>query len=154
MLSSKGCNSASTKSRLVPVSTHQSERASIIFRSLLMPTKLSKPRFNAFLNQSGRCYYCESPLWLDDKVGFAIRYSLSVSMAEKFRCTAEHLVARCDGGDNNQSNIVAACIFCNRTRHRIKCPPSPPQFKEHVQRRLNKGKWHNKSLQHLAIHSM
>jgi hypothetical protein len=154
MLSSKGCNSASTKSRLVPVSTHQSERASINFRSLLMPTKLSKPRFNAFLNQSGRCYYCESPIWLNDKEGFAIKYSISVSAAEELRCTAEHLVARVDGGGNNPGNIVAACVFCNKTRHRIKCPPSPSQYKKHVKRRLNKGKWHKKSLLHLATHSM
>jgi len=153
MLSSKGCNSASTKSRLVPVSTHQSERASINFRSLLMPTKLSKPRFNAFLNQSGRCYYCESPIWLDDKEAFANNHSMTLSEAEKFRCTAEHLVARCDGGGNHQSNIVAACVFCNNMRHRIKCPPSPPQYKEHVQRRLNQGRWHKKSLLHLAAHA-
>jgi len=116
--------------------------------------KLSKLRHEAFLNQSGRCHYCESPIWLEGKKGFAKKYSISVSMAEQFRCTAEHLVARCDGGDNSQGNIVAACIFCNSTRHRIKCPPSPSQYKELVQRWLNKGKWHNKSLQHLLAQSM
>lgn len=133
-----------------------------------MPTKLSKSHFkafhqfhklrkvrnNAFLHQSGRCYYCELPMWIDDKEGFATKHSIPASMAEKLKCTAEHLVARCEGGGNNKSNIVAACFVCNNRRHRFKHPLSPPQYKEHVQKLLNNGNWHKKSLRQLDIRSM
>ncbi len=124
----------------------------LIFRSLFMSSKLSKPRSEAFRKQAGLCYYCQKPIWLDDKEGFAVQHAISAAEAERFRCTAEHLKARCDGGGDEQSNIVAACLFCNQARHQRKRPPSPSQYKEHVQRRLNKGKWHPKSLQHLAAH--
>lgn len=129
-----------------------------------MPNNLSKPtlkaihlktmRLKAFRNQFGRCYYCERPIWINGKEGFAIKYSIPLSMVEKYKCTAEHLVARCDGGGDNQSNIVAACFFCNNSRHHGKCAPSPSKYKELVQRWLNEGKWHEKSPQRLAAHSM
>jgi hypothetical protein len=32
----------------------------------------------------------------------------------------------------------------------MKSAPAPNKYKEHIQRRLNKGKWHPKSLQHLV----
>ena len=115
-----------------------------------MPSPIVKPRLDAFRKQAGRCYYCGSLMWLDDKEGFAIKHLISISAAAKFKCTAEHLVARCDGGGNSKLNIVAACLFCNNTRHRMKNAPTPNKYKEHIQRRLNKGKWHPRSLQHLV----
>ena len=115
-----------------------------------MPSPIVKPRLDAFRKQAGRCYYCGSLMWLDDKEGFAIKHLISISAAAKFNCTSEHLVARCDGGGNSKLNIVAACLFCNNTRHRMKNAPTPNKYKEHIQRRLNKGKWHPRSLQHLV----
>lgn len=115
-----------------------------------MPNPLAKPRLNAFHNQSGLCYYCDKPIWLDDVKSFASRHGLSAPAALRFKCTAEHLTARCDGGGNNKSNIVAACWFCNSKRHKRKKPPAPQQYKALVQRRLKKGKWHPKVLQHLV----
>lgn len=115
-----------------------------------MSNRIAKLRLDAFQNQNGRCYYCGSPMWLNNQKDFAIQHSISISEATKLKCTAEHLVPRCDGGDNCKRNIVAACLFCNGTRHRIKNPPAPIQYKEHVQRRLNKGKWHQKSLLHIV----
>ena len=128
----------------------QSERASITFRSLLMPSSITKSKLNAFQEQNGRCYYCGCHMWLTDKESFAISSAISTSEAAKFQCTAEHLVARCDGGANRKSNIVAACRFCNGVRHRMKAPLAPGKYREHIQKRLVKGKWHPKSQQHLV----
>ncbi|UWQ95909.1 HNH endonuclease [Rhodobacteraceae bacterium M385] len=57
------------------------------------------------------------------------------------QCTAEHLWARSDGGSNNPENIVAACRYCNTTRHKCKKPRSPESHRAHVRRRLNQGRW-------------
>ncbi|WP_254782667.1 HNH endonuclease, partial [Lysobacter sp. yr284] len=32
------------------------------------------------------------------------------------RCTAEHLIARHEGGRNRRENIAAACWLCNQRR--------------------------------------
>lgn len=47
--------------------------------------------------QDGRCFYCLKPMGRD--------------------VTAEHLVARMDGGNDTPANIVAACRRCNAARH-------------------------------------
>ncbi len=39
-------------------------------------------------------------------------------------------------------NIVAACWFCNISRHRAKQPLSPYLYGKKVRARLAKGKWH------------
>jgi len=108
-----------------------------------MSSSIVKLRFKAFQNQAGHCYYCGSPMWLKDKEGFAIQHAISLPMAAEFKCTAEHLQARCDGGNNSKSNIVAACIFCNTKRHHRKNALAPIGYRKHVQKRLDKGKWHS-----------
>ena len=115
-----------------------------------MPSSIKESRLNAFINQAGLCYYCRSTMWLKDVEGFATKYSISISAAGRFRCTAEHLTARCDGGSNRKNNIVAACIFCNQKRHQRKKPLVPIKHKERIQRRLKQGKWHPKELLHLS----
>lgn len=60
----------------------------------------------------------------------------------QLKCTAEHLNAHQDGGTIAQSNIVAACWFCNQQRHRRKVAPVPEQFRKLVQQRMSKGRWH------------
>ncbi|MBU1566066.1 MAG: HNH endonuclease [Proteobacteria bacterium] len=111
-----------------------------------MTSQIVKNRLKAFKNQAGRCYYCESIMWLDKKEDFAADHKIGISEAEKLKCTAEHLIARCDGGKNNQSNIVAACLLCNSERHRLRQPPAPTQYRELIKKRLKKGNWHPKSL--------
>jgi hypothetical protein len=106
-----------------------------------MPNTISKNRFVAFQEQSGRCYYCGSPMWLSNADEYAAKHAISRSAAARFQCTAEHLVARCDGGKNNKSNIVAACIFCNTNRHMRKKPPTPDSYKSHIAKQLRRGKW-------------
>nr|WP_209399021.1 HNH endonuclease [Marinobacter salsuginis] len=55
----------------------------------------------------------------------------------------EHLVAHSEGGSAGQSNIVAACRFCNEKRHTRKNPPDPQAYSALVERRLQKGGWNS-----------
>jgi len=71
-----------------------------------------------------------------------MRYGISAGLAKRFQCTAEHLHARCDGGKDVSSNIVAACQFCNAARHRAKRPPDALTHASVVRSRLAKGRWH------------
>jgi 5-methylcytosine-specific restriction endonuclease McrA len=61
-------------------------------------------------------------MWQEGKKKFAEKYGISELAATRFQCTAEHLKARSDGGSNDTNNIVAACYFCNHTRHTRKNP--------------------------------
>lgn len=107
----------------------------------MMPSKLSKARNKAYRQQHGLCVYCEKPMWLDDPEAYANKYLITLRQAKIFRCTAEHLVARQDGGKDNLVNIAAACLFCNRLRHNRKTPLEPLRFKSLVARRLKKSRW-------------
>jgi 5-methylcytosine-specific restriction endonuclease McrA len=89
-------------------------------------------------------------MWLSDPAEFAARHRIPETLAVRLRCTGEHLVAWQDGGGSSQSNIVAACSFCNRTRHRRSSAPSPDAYRQDVQRRLRRGKWHPLEIQRLV----
>ena len=105
-------------------------------------SKLNRLRAQAFRNQGGRCYYCDLPMWLRTPPVVPVSGSSKYFASEALRCTAEHLVARCDGGTDNPENIAAACLLCNRRRHRRKCALSAEGFRQLVQRRMQQGKWH------------
>ncbi|MFL6605779.1 MAG: HNH endonuclease [Steroidobacteraceae bacterium] len=80
-------------------------------------------------------------MWKDsDARAFSIAYGVSGKRIRQYRCTAEHLKARCDGGTNRPGNVVAACWHCNRTRHRRKNPPHPEQW-QIIQRRRSHRRW-------------
>ena len=112
-----------------------------------MPTTLIKSRFKAYNFQQGRCIYCKYPMWLDDPEVFANKYKITTKQAKLFQCTAEHLKAKQDGGKNHESNIVAACHFCNQKRHKCKKPKDPIAYKNYVSSRLGKGKWNSVLIQ-------
>ena len=116
-----------------------------------MPSPIYKHRFAAFNRQNGHCYYCEYPMWLESSEEFAASFDISKSAAFRFQCTAEHLVARQDGGKDSPKNIVAACRFCNMTRHRFPTPPDPAVYRRHVMHRVRSGRWHHKELVHLFV---
>ncbi|MCI5140822.1 MAG: HNH endonuclease [Candidatus Electrothrix sp. ATG1] len=116
-----------------------------------MSSNISQQRLTAFKKQSGKCYYCGCIMWLKNPKQFALEHGISKSEASRFQCTGEHLLARCDGGTDEQKNIVAACRFCNSTRHKMKKPLVPAQYKYHIQKRLNKGKWHPQRLRHVLL---
>lgn len=115
-----------------------------------MPQSLIKYRLAAYQRQQGRCYYCGLPMWFKHTDEFAKKYGLKPSSVAALQCTAEHLVARQDGGTNTGANIVAACRKCNGGRHRRTVPLSPAQHRARVQARLRAGKWHPPALARLV----
>ncbi len=106
-----------------------------------MPSSLALLRYRAYQRQNRRCYYCGFPMWEKDIDRFLSEYRVSPAQAQLFRCTAEHLKAKSVGGSNAASNIVAACDYCNRTRHRSSKPLEPDRYRQRVQTRLAKGRW-------------
>ncbi|WP_414691743.1 HNH endonuclease [Noviherbaspirillum sp.] len=109
----------------------------------LMPNSLRRTRSIAFERQRGRCFYCQAPTWLRAPDQFASTFRLTIRETRQLQATAEHLIARCDGGGNRRDNIVAACVFCNSRRHRRARPLEPEQYRLLVQKRLEKGCWHS-----------
>lgn len=118
-----------------------------------MPKSLVRSRLRAFAHQSGRCYYCGMSMWTNNPAWFANQHGLTLKQAKRFQCTGEHLTARQDGGSSARSNIVAACLFCNRGRHRQKSPLSPDRYREMVRNRMASGKWHSGIATRLPDHS-
>lgn len=112
----------------------------VVFVEVSMTTVV-KNRLRAANHQGFRCYYCGLPMWEKDPTGFALRYRLTPKQALLLRCTAEHLRARCDGGDNHAENIVAACLFCNSHRHMLRRPPASTDYQVRVRRRMLQGRW-------------
>ncbi|WP_447751601.1 HNH endonuclease [Pseudomonas nicosulfuronedens] len=99
-------------------------------------------RTKAFQRQAGRCTYCGCPMWQSSPEHFAQQHQVTRKQASAFRCTAEHLHARCDGGTDAAGNIAAACYWCNSRRHQAKRPLSPEAYRAKVQQRMGKGRWH------------
>lgn len=67
----------------------------------------------AFILQSGDCYYCKRPMYLDHFAAGATKSN---------RATIEHLVPQSLGGCSCAVNLVAACRRCNDMRGRIPIP--------------------------------
>lgn len=95
----------------------------------------------AFHLQGGRCFYCTFPMW-NSSPDELTPWGLRARTVAPLRCTAEHLIAKQDGGKDMAGNIVAACSLCNQRRHKRKTPPSPEAYRAFVQKRLATGKWH------------
>ena len=95
-----------------------------------------------FQLQNGLCYYCNQPMWLDNSEEYRRTYRVTKKQARHRQATAEHLIAKSDGGSNSSANLVAACQFCNSRRHRCRKPNSPNEYAKHVKNRLAHGKWH------------
>lgn len=102
---------------------------------------LQKTRKLKMIEQKGRCYYCDLPMWDNSSHLSAGGKKRTASLKPALRCTAEHLLARCDGGKDAAANIVAACMFCNTRRHMRKQPLSPEKYRRHVQKRMSAGSW-------------
>jgi len=108
-----------------------------------MAKSVTRARTRAFQRQLGRCHYCNVSMWIDNLPEFASKHGLSLGLARPLQCTAEHLHARCDGGSDSQTNIVAACRLCNWRRHaRRKAKPTPEAYRCLVQRRVRARRWH------------
>lgn len=104
---------------------------------------LIKNRERAFKAQDGRCYYCKCVMWrANEQEAFSRQHRLTPKQVLALRSTAEHLIARCDGGGDGAGNVVAACQRCNNGRHQRKRAPEPSAFLAFVERRVARGKWH------------
>jgi 5-methylcytosine-specific restriction endonuclease McrA len=85
-------------------------------------------------------------MWEGTSESYALKHKISKKTAKRFQCTAEHLLARCDGGKDSTDNIVAACVFCNKKRHARKKQLAPCTYKKLIEKRLERGKWHPRKL--------
>lgn len=114
-----------------------------------MSNAIMHARAVAARRQQFRCYYCSLPMWDSRPEDFMARHGLTRRQAMQLQCTAEHLVARCDGGSNAPSNIVAACAFCNQKRHARLQPLDPVNYKALVKRRISSGHWLQRMLSNM-----
>jgi hypothetical protein len=112
-----------------------------------MSNTLARLRAKALVTQQDRCFYCQYTLCSTGPDAFARQHGITIRQARLLICTAEHLTARQDGGRDRQTNIAAACSYCNQHRHRLKKPPDPDRFAQYVRRRVSKRAWHSHALQ-------
>lgn len=107
--------------------------------------RLRKARSRAFEKQNGLCCYCGLPMAPDiaSASAFAVQYGLTLKQAQALLATAEHRIARCDGGRDTADNIAAAHLVCNRRRHACKRPKTSEDYGRHVRSRCARGKWHS-----------
>ncbi|WP_394349401.1 HNH endonuclease [Pseudohalioglobus sediminis] len=103
---------------------------------------LKTSRSRAYQVQHGHCYYCHQPMWKESEQELVSRFPITSKQAQLLKCTGEHLVPHSEGGEVSQENIVAACLFCNRTRHKAGKALTSDAFKTRAQYRLSKGAWH------------
>lgn len=113
--------------------------------------QIARNRHSSFQRQKGRCFYCRVLMWCEDAKSFVARFRISLRAARQLTCTAEHLVPRCKGGSDDAANIVAACRRCNQMRHRRKVAPDPKQYRRDVQRRVRRGKWHDRCVHEAGL---
>lgn len=82
-------------------------------------------------------------MWNKEPSEVLKKYNVSIKNLVHFKCTGEHLIAHSEGGSAKQSNIVAACLFCNFKRHQRKKRPNDIQFQNYVMYRVKSGKWNS-----------
>lgn len=107
-----------------------------------MCKRILKIRRLMFGRQHGLCFYCRQPMWEDQREDFMQAHGLSAAQADFLRSTAEHVVARQDGGHDTPANIVAACKYCNWHRHVGREALPSTKFASKVRQRLGRGRWH------------
>ena len=105
-------------------------------------SSLESLRKKAYALQSGRCFYCGSPMWQHNPEQFAARHKLTLKQTKLLKCTGEHLTAHSERGQASTENIVAACWYCNSHRHKTLKPRSPDSYRDHVRKSISKGCWH------------
>lgn len=113
--------------------------------------QITRNRLSSFLSQEGRCVYCSVHMWMGDIKSFAASHPISLRAARLLQCTAEHVVAKCEGGGDGAANIVAACRRCNQGRHRRKVVLEPERYGREVQRRVGRGKWHDRCVHEAGL---
>ena len=79
-------------------------------------------------------------MWSKNAWAFAEQHGLTLEQCAHFQCTAEHIVARRDGGAEVR-NIVAACRHCNLKRHEAQAPLPADLYREQVQKDVAEMRW-------------
>jgi hypothetical protein len=103
---------------------------------------LLRPRTIAYHSQQNRCIYCLLLMWCSNSSAFAAKHGLTLKQVRNLQCSGEHLKSHQDGGTADCRNIAAACLLCNRQRHRRKVAVDPLSHFLYVQTKLAQGKWH------------
>src|SRR6187551_1045811 len=99
--------------------------------------RLQKLRNEAAEAQHWLCFYCALPMG-----GEGSPWQMALEpLGKAFAASAEHLVARCEGGRDTRGNIAAAHARCNHRRHRRRRVMTPERFAAFVQRRIGSGRW-------------
>ena len=106
-----------------------------------MQRNIKEIRNRKMRTQKGLCYYCEQPMWTGCVDEFCVSLNIPRKKASLFQCTAEHLLANQNGGLVSENNIVAACRYCNATRHKALQPLGPIEYKSKVLKRIRAGRW-------------
>jgi 5-methylcytosine-specific restriction endonuclease McrA len=106
--------------------------------------RLRQLRQLVFEKQNHRCFYCKYPIWHTAVEEFSRAFGVTRRLSKHLKCTAEHLVARQDNGQDTADNIVAACLWCNRMRHyrRQHRAPDAATYKLRVAQLIALGRWH------------
>lgn len=106
-----------------------------------LPPYFRNLRHAAAKRQQRRCYYCDGPMWIGTPHAFMREHDLAEDRSALFQCTAEHLTPFSEGGASNARNIVAACRYCNQSRHQRFAALSVVQYRAHVRDQIAKGAW-------------
>ena len=86
-------------------------------------------------------------MWESNPEAFAHALGLTLPQAHRLQATAEHLHARCEGGQDASDNIVAACLYCNQKRHESRKNPSDwNAYRRLVSRRMKAGAWFDRPM--------
>ena len=105
-----------------------------------VPSILPKRRDLAFRFQGGRCYYCGCTM-LQLK-GADLSDAPRYAKPDRLRlCTAEHLRAQVDGGTHARRNLVAACWYCNSSRHARYGGIDAVEYRAVVRQQVKAGIW-------------
>jgi 5-methylcytosine-specific restriction endonuclease McrA len=63
------------------------------------------PLEEAYLNQEGKCAYCNQRTWLE-----------KVNQDGSFLATKDHFIPRSKGGKDGQGNVLCSCHRCNQQK--------------------------------------
>lgn len=76
--------------------------------------QLRRLRQQAFENQNRSCFYCRYPIWDTDGCDFARVHGVPPRLAKYLKCTAEHLIARQESGQNTVTRCVTTADSTKR----------------------------------------
>ncbi len=114
--------------------------------AMALTPRVFRLRTQAFVSQGFRCFYCRLEMWSGDVDAYAKRWGLTGAQSVGLECTAEHLIARKDGGQDTAENVVAACLTCNRRRHRWMPNAHWSVYAAAVAVQMAKGHWRKRAL--------